>query len=166
MRYAPGMEIEGLLELHDAVVRPEWIDYNGHMNVAYYLLAFDHATDAFTAFLGLGPAYLEATRCSTFSLDANLTFDREVKEGDPLRFTTQLLDHDRKRIHYIHCMYHATEGYLAATNEGLSAHVDLGVRRTSALPDAVHERLSRILAVHRTLPVPRQAGRRIGIRRR
>lgn len=155
-----------LLELHTEIVRPEWIDYNGHMNVAYYLLAFDHATDAFLDYLGIGQDYLRQAHHSTFTLEGHITYDREVKEGDPLRFTTRLLDYDRKRIHYFHCMYHATKGYLASTNEMLTLHVSMQTRRSAPLPEALLQKLEKLLGAHRKLPVPAQVGRRIGIRRR
>lgn len=160
------MNESSLFELHTETVRPEWIDYNGHMNVAYYLLAFDHATDALLEHLGLGQSYLKATNRSTFTLELHITYDKEVKESDPLRFTTQILDYDPKRIHYIHCMYHATEGYLAATNEVMTAHVDLEVRRIAPMPEDILDRLERIMQAHRVLPIPPQVGRKIGIRRR
>src|SRR3546814_11135356 len=70
---------------HRAVVLPEWIDYNGHMNVDYYLLAFDQATDLFFDHLGLGAAHRAATGGSTFAGDIHLTYRRELREGDPLR---------------------------------------------------------------------------------
>lgn len=87
-----------LLELHTESVRTEWIDYNGHMNVAYYVLAFDHATDAFLDYLGMDEHYRDERRCSVFTAEAHVTYDREVRLGDPLRFTTQLLDWDAKRV--------------------------------------------------------------------
>ena len=110
-------------------VRPEWIDHNAHMNMGYYLVVFDLATDAFFAWAGLGAASRREYGTTTFCLEAHVTYHREVRSGDPLRFTTLLLDHDTKRLHYIHAMYHATEGYLAATNELLSLHVSLATRR-------------------------------------
>lgn len=154
-----------LLALHRETVDPAWIDYNGHMNLAYYVLAFDHATDAFFDYLGLGAAYLEASNCSTFALESHVTYGREMKAGDPMRFETQLLDHDAKRLHYLHFMYHAEEGYLASTNELISLHVDMGQRRSAPLPRSVIERLDQVAAVHGALPRPAQAGRVISLGR-
>jgi len=155
-----------LLELHTETVRPEWIDYNGHMNVAYYVLAFDHATDAFLDHLGMDARYREQQQCSVFTAEAHVTYDHEVKLGDPLRFTTQLLGWDAKRIHYQHVMYHRTEGYLAATNELLILHVDLAQRKVAAMPDAVCDRLRILAAAHGELSRPPQIGRVIGIPKR
>jgi acyl-CoA thioester hydrolase len=153
------------LALHRETVDPAWIDYNGHMNLAYYVLAFDHVTDAFFDYLGLGAAYLEANDCSTFALESHVTYGREMKAGDPMRFETQLLDHDAKRLHYMHFMYHAEEGYMASTNELVSLHVDMGQRRSAPMPQSVIERLDRVAAAHSALARPPQAGQVISLGR-
>ena len=147
-------------------VRPEWIDYNGHMNVAYYVAAFDEATDAFYEALGIGLSYKNASDCSTFTLEGHITYDQEVMEGDELKFTTYLLDCDAKRIHYIHEMYHAEKGYLAATNELIGIHIDMNERRSKAMPDDMQARLQAVLELHKPLEKPHQVGRVIGIRRK
>ena len=147
------------------VVRPEWIDHNGHMNMGYYLVAFDYATDAFFAWIGLDAEHRRRHDVTTFCLEAHVTYHREVRDGDPLRFTTLLLGHDAKRLHYIHAMYHATEGYLAATNELMSLHVPLATRRGGPMAPEVLDRLALIQAAHDALPRPPQAGRRIGLAR-
>jgi len=141
-----------------AVVRPEWIDYNGHMNVGYYHVAFDVAADEFFEFLGLTADFRREHRCTTFALESHLNFLREVKEGDPLRFEARLLDHDAKRIHFYQEMFHATEGYLAASCESLSAYVSQDTRRTAPMPDVLAARLTRIEAAHAALARPWQVG--------
>jgi acyl-CoA thioester hydrolase len=145
-------------------VRPEWIDHNGHMNVGYYLVVFDYATDAFLAWVGLDARHRQEHRVTTFCLEAHVTYHREVVSGDPLRFTTLLLGHDAKRIHYFHTMYHATEGYLAATNELMSLHVSEATRRGGPMAPGILERLARIQKAHDALPRPPQVGRTIGLR--
>ncbi|MFZ8899273.1 MAG: thioesterase family protein [Alphaproteobacteria bacterium] len=147
-------------------VRPEWIDYNGHMNVAYYVAAFDEATDAFYDALGLGLSYKQSSDCSTFTLEGHITYDQEVMEGDQLLFTTYLLDCDEKRLHYIHEMHHAEKGYLAATNELIGIHIDMKTRRSTPMPKDLQDRLQGALALHSSLPKPHQVGRVIGIRRK
>ena len=156
-------EITAPLSLHSERVHPDWIDYNGHMNLAYYMLAFDHATDAFFDFLGLGVNYMKARAGSTFTLEAHITYDRELMLDAPLRVDTQLLAHDAKRLHYMHFMYHAEEGYLASTNELISLHVSMETRRSAAMPDDVQARLEAVAAAHAILPRPDQAGRVISI---
>ncbi|HEX5093038.1 MAG TPA: thioesterase family protein [Burkholderiales bacterium] len=141
-----------------AVVRPEWIDYNGHMNVGYYHVAFDAAADEFFEFLGLTPEFRREHRCTTFALESHLNFLREVKEGDPLRFEARLLGHDAKRIHFYQEMFHAAEGYLAASCESLSAYVSQETRRTAPMPAALAARLTRIGEAHTLLARPWQIG--------
>jgi acyl-CoA thioester hydrolase len=148
------------------VVKPEWIDPNEHMNVAYYVAAFDEATDVFMDYVGVGFRSTRATGNSTFVVGMNVDYQREVFEGDPLRITTQMLDWDHKRIHVFHQMYHAAEGYLAATNEVLLVHVCTRERRSAAFPAAAQAELARIAAAHERLGVPEGAFRTLGIRRK
>ncbi|MBM4439602.1 MAG: thioesterase family protein [Candidatus Rokubacteria bacterium] len=157
------MEIDTPFDAYRDVVRGEWIDHNRHMNMGYYVVVFDLATDEFFRWIGLDAAHREAHRVTTFCLEAHVTYHREVREGDPLRFTTQLLAHDAKRLHYIHAMYHATEGYLAATNELMSLHVDLATRRGASMASAVLARLAAVQAAHDRLARPPQVGRVMGL---
>jgi acyl-CoA thioester hydrolase len=146
-------------------VEPAWIDYNGHMNVGYYVVAFDKGTDGLLDHLGLGEAYRRATNRSIYVLEVHVTYERELKLGEPFIIDTQLIDADEKRFHFFHRMHHAEQGFLAATNELLALHVDLGGPRAAALPPDAVARLEPLLAAHRRLPAPPQLGRRIGIKR-
>jgi acyl-CoA thioester hydrolase len=145
------------------VVRREWIDHNEHMNMGYYLVVFDFATDAFLRWVGLDDAHRAAREVSTFCLEAHVTYHREVRSGDPLRFTTVLLAHDPRRLHYFHAMYHATHGYLAATNELMSLHVSLATRRAAPMAPEVLARLAAVQRAHDALARPAQIGRTIGL---
>jgi acyl-CoA thioester hydrolase len=136
------------------------------MNMGYYLVVFDFATDEFLRSVGLDEAHRAARDVTTFCVEAHVTYHREVRVADPLRFTTVLLGHDAKRLHYIHAMYHATEGYLAATNELMSLHVSRATRRAAAMADEVLARLARVQRAHDALPRPPQAGRSIGLANR
>lgn len=160
------LDLAAPLDRHRATVLPEWIDWNGHMNVGFYVVAFDKATDTLCAQIGCTWEYTREKIGMTFVLEAHITYDREVKEGDPLRITSQILDHDAKRLHFIHAMYHANEGYLAATNELMLMHIDYESRRSAPWPDFARERIEQLSAAHGKLPVPRQAGRVIGIRKK
>ena len=146
------------------VVRPEWIDDNGHMNVGYYGVVFDYATDAFLDHLGLGKATKDRLGIATFTLEAHFTYQREVMEGEALRFTTQLLDYDAKRLHYFHRMWRERDGVLAATNELVSLHVSQETRRAAPSGEEALERLAALRSAHRELPKPREAGRVMGLR--
>lgn len=147
-------------------VKPEWVDYNSHMNMGFYLVALDFmATDAFFNALGIGVAYVKAEDKSLFTLATNLDYVQEVFDGDPIRVTTQVLDYDAKRLHYIHCMYHAEKGFLSATNECLSIHVDMQTRKSAPFSDGLQRTFAEMLEAHSKLGVPDQAFRKLGIRR-
>ena len=158
------MRIETPLSLYTDTVPSEWIDFNGHMNVAYYVLAFDRATDALMDFLGMGQAYRERDNCSAFVVETHVNYQRELVAGDPMRIITQLLGFDSKRIHYFHRLLHARKGFVAATSELMVIHVDLGERRSTPMPLPVLERLGAVMAAHMQLPRPPQSGRVIGVR--
>jgi acyl-CoA thioester hydrolase len=160
----PPLQIESPLSLYQGVVLPEWLDYNGHMNIAYYVLAFDHATDALIDYLGMGEAYRQQSQCSAFVLETHVNFQRELMAGDTFRITTQILGFDSKRIHYFHRMYHAEKGLLAATTELIAIHVDLIQRHSIPMPLEILDRLNAIMTRHMQLPRPPQSGRVIGVR--
>ena len=147
-------------------VKPEWIDYNGHMNMGYYLVAFDHiATDMFYDSMNIGVAHKQELGRTSFTLGANIDFIREVMAGDKLRLTSHLADYDHKRLHYIHCMYHAEEGYLAATNECLGMYIDLETRRSASFNDEQMARFQQELERGQQFSLPEEFGRKLGIRR-
>lgn len=147
-------------------VQPDWIDYNDHMNVAYYLLAFDQALDRLYGDIGMGLAYREQSNFSTMTMESHICYLRELTLGDPLRFTFQLLDYDTKRQHFFGSMFHAGENYLAATHEWLTTHVDLTARRSAEMPPDKVAIFASMHETHRTLPRPERAGQIIGIRRK
>lgn len=149
--------------LHRGTIRPEWIDYNGHMNVAYYVLVFDQGTDALLDYLGMDTAYRTQTGYSTYVLEAHITYERELKEGDAYRVTTQLLDFDAKRLHYFERLYHETDDTLAATTEIMLMHMDMATVRSAPMPDSVYEKVAALMQSQGRLPRPPQAGRIIGI---
>lgn len=126
------------------------------------MVVFDLATDEFFRWIGLDAGHRTTNGVTTFALEAHVTYHREVREGDRLRFTTLLLEHDAKRLHYFHQMFHAEDGYLAATNELMSLHVSEETRRGAPMAPEILERLGAIQAAHDLAPRPRQVGRRMG----
>ena len=124
-----------------AVVRPEWVDSYGHMNMAFYLAVFDMATDALWPRLGLGAPFKERG-LGTFAAETWVNYVREVREGTPLRCDSEVLAFDAKRLLAAHRMRHAAEGWLAAENEVLYLCVDLSARRVTGWPPAVTERFA------------------------
>ncbi|HYV89868.1 MAG TPA: thioesterase family protein [Candidatus Polarisedimenticolia bacterium] len=147
-------------------VQAEWVDSRGHMNITWYLTAFDRAFEEAYQQMGLTPEALEITGSSTFAAEMHITYQRELLNGDPLRIETQLIGFDAKRMHWMQEMYHAQEGYRAATAEWLILHVDLRQRRVAAMSDALQGELRAILAAHAPLPRPPDTGRRIDLENR
>ena len=159
------MSIPAPLNLHKDLIVPEWIDYNGHMNVAYYVLVFDRATDEFFDFMGMTADYRAASNASAFTAEMHVNYIQEVKEGDEVYVTTQLLDYDAKRFHYFHSMYHAEQDYLAATSELLCLFVDMNQRRVTQMPSPILDRLAEIKQSHASLPLPEQVGSVMKVKR-
>lgn len=147
------------LALHRETVRSEWIDYNGHMNVAYYVLAFDNATETVLEHLGIGGDYVEREQRSVFVVESHVLYRQEVTAGTPLRFESLVLGVDRKRLHLFHRMFHADENYLAATNELLLLHVDMVSRRTLPFAAEVQARIAAVVKAHTATLFPEDAGR-------
>jgi acyl-CoA thioester hydrolase len=160
----PEIDIQGYSVVIGTVL-PEWIDVNGHMNVAYYVLAFDKAVDSLWAELGITDEYIERTGGSTFAVEGHVTWQRELCEAEPYRVTSQILAYDEKRIHQFQRMYHAEKGFLAATAEWLNLHVDLKTRRVSPWPDFVIESLATFTETQQGLGYPAEAGRRMTVRK-
>ncbi len=162
----PAPAVAAPLALHRETVRPDWIDYNGHMNVAYYGLIFDHASDAFFEFAGIGETHRRRDNGSAFIAEAHITYDAELSAGADVRCDTVLLDFDDKRIHLFHRMIDTQGEVVAAATELMALHVDLATRRVAPMPAAARDRLAEIRAAHAALARPEQAGRVIGIRRK
>jgi acyl-CoA thioester hydrolase len=148
-------------------VPPEWIDYNGHMNLAYYAMAFDQASDEiFDRRLGVGEALAREHRMGPMALQTQIHYLGELVEGNEFACDFQLLDADRKRVHFFMTMTNLETGEIAATFESLTMNVDLEARRSAPYPDWAQARIDRMLALHATLPRPKLAGNPLGIRRK
>jgi acyl-CoA thioester hydrolase len=147
-------------------VEPSWIDYNGHLNMAYYNVLFDRAVDEVYELLGVGQSYVTKQRQSFFTAEVHLRYLRELHDNAPVRVTFQLLDYDAKRLHYFEQLFHATEGWVSATSENVALHVHLDHKRTAPFPVDVSARLAQMKASHRKLPRPEAVGAHISMRRR
>jgi acyl-CoA thioester hydrolase len=146
-------------------VEEGWIDYNGHMNMGYYTVLLDRCADEAFAAMGFGPDYVAARGLTTYTAEFHIRYLREVKLGDRLFSTFYLLDHDAKRFHSFQELYHE-DGWLAATGEGLTLHVDLSGPRVVAMPGDIAARVAEMARAHADLPRPEGVGSRIGIRRK
>src|SRR5580704_15251361 len=94
-------------------VEPQWIDFNGHLNMAYYIVLFDRAVDELYELLGLGPAYLKQHGHSTMVAEMHVRYLRELREGDAVRVSVQLLDYDAKRVQLFFNVPAATENWVS-----------------------------------------------------
>lgn len=145
-------------------IKPEWIDFNGHFNAGYYMVVFDDAIGPWMRFIGLGDEHRAAHNVSTFTVEGHITYDREVAQGEPIEIRTQLLGYSSKAVHAFQQMFHAEEGWLAATNEVMSLHISMETRRSAVMAPEILERLAAINVAHSSLPVPTQVGRTMGLR--
>jgi acyl-CoA thioester hydrolase len=144
-------------------VEPQWIDYNGHLNMAYYNVLFDRAVDEVYEQLGIGPSYPKRSAHSTMTAEVHVRYLREIHADTPVRVRFQLLDYDAKRMHYFEQLVHATEGWLSATSENVTLHIDMTARKVAPWPAEVMARLAAMKEVHARLPVPDGVGRRIAM---
>lgn len=152
------------LEIMRGRVLPEWIDINDHMNVAYYLLAFDKAVDALWRRFGLTDEYIKTHGSSTIAVESHVTWQREIVEGAPYVVTTKILAYDDKRIHQFQRMYHADDGFLAATCEWMNLHFDTSIRRVAPWPDEIRARIAEFADNQGTHSWPAEAGRIMQVR--
>jgi acyl-CoA thioester hydrolase len=146
-------------------VKPEWIDHNGHLNLGYFIIAFDEATDAVYEQWGLGLDYPDVSGCSVFTLGMNADYLGELFEAEPIRIETQLVDCDSKRIHYFHHMYNGDTGNLVARNECLCMNVRLDSRKSEPFPESIVKKLSAVHTAHSAHGIPEGFGRSLQIRR-
>ena len=149
----------------EGVVKPEWIDINRHMNVAFYVLAFDLGIDALWDEFGIDDDYIGSGEGSTFGVECHVSYLRELNENDPYIVTAQLLGYDEKRIHQFQRMYHAEEGFLAATAEWMNLHVSLDTRRVSPWPDKIRRRIASFAETQTGQERPAEAGRQMSIKK-
>lgn len=136
-----------------------WIDGNDHLNMAFYHVLFDRAVDELFGLVGLGPDYASQHDASLFMAEAHVRYLRELMVEDPVRVTIQLLDFDDKRMHYFMELRHAEEGWLSATTENLSLHVDMGSKRVTPFPADILANLALLKAAHVGLSKPSALGR-------
>jgi acyl-CoA thioester hydrolase len=144
-------------------VEPQWIDYNGHLNMAYYNVMFDRAIDEFWLELGIGPTYMKTRGGSTFTAECHVRYLREIHLGDPVQVSVLLLGADEKRLHTFEELRHAGEGWLSATSENISVHIDIGLRKTAPFPPDIMTRLAAVAKLHAAAPRPEGIGRRVAM---
>ncbi|MEM9968901.1 MAG: thioesterase family protein [Pseudomonadota bacterium] len=145
-----------------AAVRPEWIDFNGHLNMAYYSVLFDTSVDELYPHIGFGEDYVKATGCTTYVAEFHICYLRELHEGDEVSATFYLVDHDLKRFHFYQELWHR-DGWCAATGEGITLHVDQSGPRVAPMPAATQSALRHYASSQGPLPEGNRIGRQISL---
>ena len=144
-------------------IEPEWIDENGHLNMAYYNVLFERAIDEAFELLGLNHAYYTEGPGTIFIGEAHLRYRREVHLETPVRITVQLIDYDAKRLHLYLEMRHASEGWLAATSELMALHIDKSERKVAQFPADIRDAIAVMHSAHVALPRPEGLGSTIAV---
>jgi acyl-CoA thioester hydrolase len=145
-------------------VSADWLDYNLHMNVAYYSLAFDLGGEELVELAGMGRSYTAETHNSWVSLEAHITYQQEARLGDDLRIESRVLDCDAKRVHLYQEMYRGNE--LLATHEQLDLHFNLETRRSCPFEPEVLDNFERLRNAQRVLPIPEWVGRSVSMHKK
>lgn len=144
-------------------VLPEWIDFNGHMNMAYYNVLFDVACDEVYEKIGFGPAY-QKTGFTTYVAEFHVCYLQELKLNDRINVTFHVVDFDEKRIHTYQEIWHR-DGWCAATAEGMVLHVDQSGPRVAPMPKHILDQVQLHAGTKGLLPDNARIGRQIGIKR-
>ncbi len=144
-------------------IEPLWIDYNGHLNMAYYNVMFDRALDELWLRFGIGPDYKKARHGSTFTAECHVRYLREIHLGDPVQISMLLVEADEKRLHTFEELRHATEGWLSATSETIHIHIDMTARKTAPFPPDIRARIEAVAKAHSALARPEGIGRKIAM---
>lgn len=144
------------LSTYETPVREEWIDYNGHLSEAYYVLVFGFATDTAMEALGLGTGYRQETGCSLYTVEAHVRYLQEVDRDAQLRVTTRLVGEAEKKLHLAHEMF--VGEHLVATEEILGIHVDQADGRATVLPE-----VTRASAAEHRADAPAWVGRAVRV---
>jgi acyl-CoA thioester hydrolase len=144
-------------------IEPQWIDYNGHLNMAYYNVMFDRAIDELWLNLGIGPPYMKERHGSTFTAECHVRYLREIHLGDPVQIAILLVAADEKRLHTFEELRHATEGWLSATSENMTIHIDMAARKTAPFPADIRARIDAVANAHSLIARPEGIGRKIAM---
>lgn len=146
-------------------IEKDWIDYNGHLNMAYYNVLFDRCSDEAFAAMGMGLDYVKERRLTIYTAEVHVCYVQELHLEHKVVVSFQLIDHDDKRLRAYQEIRHV-DGWLAATSETLSLHVDMSGPKVAPFPADVQAKVETMRAAHSALPMPERAGRSIGIRRK
>ena len=158
LKAAPGPFVCSIMQ-----IEPQWIDYNGHLNMAYYNVIMDRSIDELFAAMGMGPDYLKARNGSTMTAECHVRYVREVHLGDPLQVSAYVIAADDKRLHTFEELRHATEGWVSATSENMTLHIDMNVRKVAPFPPDIRTRIAGVTKAHAEIARPEGIGRKVAM---
>ena len=158
LQFRPALFLASVMQ-----IEPSWIDYNGHLNMAYYNVMFDRAIDELWLRLGIGPGCMKARGGSTFTAECHVRYLREIHLGDPVQVSILLVGADEKRLHTFEELRHATEGWLSATSENMTIHIDMAARKTAPFPPDIRDRIEAVAKAHSAIARPEGIGRKIAM---
>ncbi|CAE6945526.1 3-hydroxybutyryl-CoA dehydratase [Pseudomonas marincola] len=154
------------LTTYQTAVLPEWVDYNQHLRDAFYLLVFSYATDSLMDHLGLDEAGRTRTGHTLYTLECHLNYLNEVRLGAEVEVHTQLLAHDKKRLHVHHSLHLVGVEAALAESEQMLMNIDVESGRSAILDAQVNARVEVLSAAHAGLSMPVYVGRVIGLPKR
>lgn len=157
------MSVASPLTCYKTAILPEWVDYNGHLRDAFYLLIFSYATDALMDHLGLDEVGRARSGHTLYTLECHLNYLAEVKLGAEVEVRTQLLEHDRKRLHIHHGLYYPGGDELLAASEQMLMNIDSASGRSAPFDEQVMNGVLALGEAHRGLVAPVHVGRVIGL---
>ncbi len=146
-------------------LQPDWVDYNGHLNMAFYNVLFDNGCDGFFAGVGLGPQYVKERNLTFYTAEAHVRYLREIHLGDRVQVTMRIIDYDTKRIHAYAELLHQ-DGWVSASSETMSLHIDRSGPKVAPFPKDIMEQVQAQAASDALLPSLENIGRPIGIRKK
>ena len=109
----------------------KWTDYNGHMNLAFYILVFDKGAEIILSKFKMGEESAKKNKKSTMAVESYTTYNNEVKENEEVDICLSYVDHDKKRLHLKLEMYEKNKNILSATTEVIYLYVDLNIRKVA-----------------------------------
>ena len=161
-----GTQMPQMINLFESDVLTDWIDYNGHMNDAYYVVAFSKAIDAFMVHIGLNEDFRSEHQVSIYTLQSMVQYLKEVMEGEPIIIKGQLLESDNKKLRLYMTMYHGKTNDELATMETLLLHMNMELHRAAPFLPTTATLVESMQDSHNALEAPMNAGKGISLKRK
>src|SRR5690625_479985 len=152
-------------KIYEGKVLAEWVDYNGHMNDAEYARVFSHSIDQLMIEIGIDDTYQKEQSYTIYTLENHLCYLDEAHKGDPIHVTLQLLDYNDKLLHVFFTMKNE-KGEKLATSEQMLIGINKETGRAGSFPSEIDKKVQLLAKKHRDLPIPKEVGRTIGIKRK